>query len=512
MANTRRLICPAILVALCAIIIVQRLLTYNEPLERDITSYAVTGNELLHGRCLYSDLWDHKPPAIHAAYAAATVLVGYGPQCVFLLNITCAILVLLGVYYAASAAGFGPAAGLSAAACWTIVSADLGLEANEPNTELFINVCLVWAFAILVSAHGSSLRSRSLLLVAVLFSAASLFKPLAIVPAGMMGAAHVGLAPRDTRGKAIAHVLMMLGLVVAAWGVVAAYFAATGRFQAFNDAVFTYNGFYGGSVIRNLGRSFGLRRLFPHAFLPVQLVLGALTAAGVAYRMRHTPRYGVFMIAAMVATYVQVALPGRFFPHYYQLWLPVLSIGAGIGMVSLMARPRWQFVAACLALCALCVYEWSAFALSPDEWSQRKYGTVFVESRNLGRELDAALKAGETFYEWGSESGLYFYSGRRPQTGVFFNYPLIGGPLVDKLTPRVLADLDRRQPELFIIHQAYAFSGPISKWFSTRYQLFPDRPVRGEFVIYARRGGRLANWPPPDRSTDQPKQAKRIGL
>jgi hypothetical protein len=64
-----------------------------EPLERDITTYAVAGREILTGRVLYSDLWDHKPPGIHLIFAGATALVGPGVPAVLLVNVALPILV-----------------------------------------------------------------------------------------------------------------------------------------------------------------------------------------------------------------------------------------------------------------------------------------------------------------------------------------------------------------------------------------------------------------------------------
>jgi hypothetical protein len=61
----------ALLLVLCGLLVLLRLHTYDEPLERDITTYAVIGHELLGGKALYTELWDHKPPAIYVTYAAA---------------------------------------------------------------------------------------------------------------------------------------------------------------------------------------------------------------------------------------------------------------------------------------------------------------------------------------------------------------------------------------------------------------------------------------------------------
>jgi hypothetical protein len=138
---------PALaLLGLALVIATARLHTYHEPLERDITAAAVIGHEMLAGRSLYADMWDHKPPAIHVTHALAILLAGYGPGAVYLLNIVAAITTLGGTYLAASAVG-GVVAGLWGAVFWTLVSGDLWLQANQPNAEVFINACVAWAFA-----------------------------------------------------------------------------------------------------------------------------------------------------------------------------------------------------------------------------------------------------------------------------------------------------------------------------------------------------------------------------
>jgi len=148
-----------ILAGLSLVIAVMRLHTYNEPFERDITSHAVIAHEMLAGRQLYSDLWDSKPPAIFVTYAIADALVGYGPRSVYFLGVAAAVITLLGAYWAGSAYG-GRAGGLWAAAFWAVICSDLRLWANQPNIEVGMNACLVWAFALMVRADTKKLQLR----------------------------------------------------------------------------------------------------------------------------------------------------------------------------------------------------------------------------------------------------------------------------------------------------------------------------------------------------------------
>src|SRR5437868_5255463 len=123
-AMKSRLVAGFSLTALFALIFCLRLHTYNEPLERDITTYGVIAHEMLNGKTLYTQMWDHKPPGIHITYAAAELIAGYGRNSIFLMNLAAALATLIAVYLAGSAAGAGQFGSLTAAALWALISGD----------------------------------------------------------------------------------------------------------------------------------------------------------------------------------------------------------------------------------------------------------------------------------------------------------------------------------------------------------------------------------------------------
>src|SRR5205814_2738199 len=129
----------------CLALVLERYPFRRGPFHGDICAYALIGHEMLAGRKLYSDLWDHKPPLHYATYAAAEKLVGYGWGEIFLLNVLGAAATLLGVYSAGRACGAGRGGGLLAAGLWTLLSADLPMMGNQPNAELFINAFMTAA-------------------------------------------------------------------------------------------------------------------------------------------------------------------------------------------------------------------------------------------------------------------------------------------------------------------------------------------------------------------------------
>lgn len=169
---SRKSVTPTVLTlaVLALLVAVARLHTFHEPLERDITLYAVISHEMLGGRELYSDLWEHKPPAVFLTFAAGELLGGYGPLSIYLLTVTGTIAILIGLYQAARHLGGGEFGGLFAATCWAVLSGDLYLQGNQPNTEIFLNASLVWGLAILAQARDRPLGPWRAALVGALFA------------------------------------------------------------------------------------------------------------------------------------------------------------------------------------------------------------------------------------------------------------------------------------------------------------------------------------------------------
>ncbi|HKQ65320.1 MAG TPA: hypothetical protein VJZ73_09955 [Methylomirabilota bacterium] len=501
----------AAVVALALVIALARLHTYDEPLERDITSAAVIGHELLAGRSLYADMWDHKPPAIHVSHAVAILLVGYGPGAVYLLNVTAAIITLVGVYVAASAVG-GIAAGLWGAVFWTLVSGDLWLQANQPNAEAFINVCVVWAFVLFIRA-GGRLPLWHVLTIGGLFAIASLYKPIAAASAAFLALAHIAVPPPGgSRRRALADALTIGGVGAGAWLATAAYFAARGHFLDFYQAVFAYNRFYSSRYMHDdytlssqSMRDILINSLLPDTLFPsvaaVAAPLAVFTLAGaVRGAIAGKRRPWLLLLGLAVGTHLAVALPGQWRPHYYQLWLPLLAVGAGWAVGSALTTgsiPRWVPSAiASAAVVLLVAQQVPLYRIPAEAWPRLKYGDdVFPLEQQLGRELRVLLGPGETFYEWGAEPGLYFESLHSPPSGAFYVYPLLEGPVSLQLTERAVRDLDRHAPTMFVIHKRFSFDGrlrhPVLDWAQSRYVVMAGDDNRGAFVVLVRRGSRL---------------------
>jgi hypothetical protein len=201
---------------------------------------------------------------------------------------------------------------------------------------------------------------------------------------------------------------------------------------------------------------------------------------------------------------IMVSLPGRFFPHYYQLWLPLLAVGFGGAVIELrkIVKPFWipQLIATSLIV-TLLYLQLPYYQLSSAEWVRQKYGdygNFFIIAKELSQEIDKLLQADETFYEWGYQTGLYYYNQRHPPTGVFSNYALSGGPLAQKLSQRVIADLKRHQPEILILSyedKILADKPLVLEWLFSNYTWIPletkTKDASKYFSVLVRHGGNL---------------------
>ena len=492
----RRILPPAALAGLCAVIFLLRLHTYNEPLERDLTTYAVIAHQMLNGKNLYSDLWDHKPPAIHVTYAAAEWIAGYGRNSIFLMNAVAAMATLVACYFAGAAGGRGPVAGLIAATLWTLASGEMSIEGNQPNTEVFLNVLLTTAFIVFVRPGKNRIGFGGAILVGVLFTIASFYKQIVVVNAAFLSVAYFFFAERSARKRALTEIAVVAGIGAVGWSFLFGYFFWQNRGNEFVDAVFTYNRWYSAHPPRSFSELWHWPGLSADSFI-IALATGALTMVGLVIGLAKYARQGwALLLAWGIATYVTVQLPGWFFPHYYQLWLPPLVIGAGwtteLLKRTLPEKFGWSpYVLA--GACGLVVFmiEIPCYLSPAKAWSIQKYGPIFIETEQLAARVDRLLPPNATFYEWGNETGFYFATKRQPPSGLIFAYPMQDGPLVRKLSEQLLRDLSRNEPELMIAAEdtmALTPRHPVVNWLKQNYRPFWQTK---SFAVLVRKGGAL---------------------
>jgi len=482
-----------LLLVFAATLAADRLIVPQMPLSPDSTAYAIIGHGLLNGQTLYTDVWDHKPPVIYITYAAAEILLGYSPQTIVLLNIFISLIVMFGLFYAGKTGRGGIVSGLWAAALWVIVSGTFELEGRDPNTEVFINACVVWAFAILARNRKDGFAAKHLIFLGLLFTLGSFFKPVFVAYAVFLMCAHVAFPHVGTnRKKALTDALIIGAVGAVGWILMFGYFAATNRFEIFYQTIVAYNSHYSGNVLANIiaplrGRS--------EMFLDFMNPLAVCVIVGLVFTFIHNRRQAALLAAFVASAWIAIALPGRFYMHYFQLWVPPLIVGSswaiGHFAVSEKIQLRLASFGAGIILALILIFN----QISPYQSALANDWTPFsnpplVAGEDTARQINSLLINDETFLLWGNTPNLYLLSGRKPPTAILFQQHLNKGPVSELLTNRVKADLARVRPEILITESG---KPPAPDWIAQDYEPMPIPQNKNTYSFYMRRGGRLAN-------------------
>lgn len=490
---------------------VQRLRTYDEPFQRDIMTYAVIGHELVLGNRLYSDVLDHKPPAVYATFSLAERLVGYGDAEVYLVNVLFSVLAMAGLFLSA-ARGAGAGGGLLAALLWLVFSYDLNIHGNQPQTEACLNACLAVAFGVLFASG----RAGRAWIAGLLLALASLYKPLALVMLPLWGATVFLQAAYERRYREAVHRLAALCVPsTVVWAAVLGYFWFDDRLEIFLTAVISFNRDYAGNLGANLERGLSPARLWPGA-LRTQLPLLLLSVVGVVLGLVRD-RWAVLPLMAYAAgAVVMVALPGRWWPHYYQIYVPPLVLGATLGLAQVgRLRAPWASRAGAVLLAAVVGVGLSThlgqLALDGDAASLRKHSRFFIAVRDTASRAAALLRPHETVFVYGIDPGIYFHTRRRPIAQALWINHLVG-PLRLPLRQTLRRQLREVRPDLLVVDTRYRFSyipEGLALWIEEEYERLPATPeifpfqlaVRRDSALHARAfaGGPIsrAAWPAP---------------
>lgn len=421
-----------ILLAIAALIVFLRLQSLGEPLERDLASHAYTAHRLLAGDMLYIDIWNHKPPGIYGVYMFSELLWGYGPAAVTYIGITFTLISLLFLFlFLVKLAGVRIA--LVGSLFWALASNSFLTQANQPNVEVFMNAFLLislWALA----GFYENAKMRFLFLSGLFFAVSSVFKTIAFFPFMAIAIYIVLSLVREEggfRGRECVRRLVFFaipGLIV--WGLVFLYFALVGRFMPFWEAVFNHNVYYSGNIIQNIGTYFtGSENLVS----PLLIELRSLAVLSLLWfffsRRAYGPLGRMFLMILFAGIIVELASPGQFYMHYYQLLIPIFCILSALLISDIFMRlkvkgqtPALSVAIALFLLSAgyLTYHQVRFLQMAPNEVSIKKYGTSFVQAYQMGLYMKEKTAPCETLYEWGKDTGIYFYSNRKAAAPIIF--------------------------------------------------------------------------------------------
>ena len=497
----------------------------GEPLDCDEAAYAYIGHRILQGDVMYRDLTENKPPLGYWLYTMGVAIGGYRELAIRLMPIPFILTTIAVVWWIAMRLG-GPGSASLAAGLYVLLSTDPFLFGNGSNFEHFINLFTAFSLGLLIA--GWNRESRWWIFGAgVCLGAAALVKQVAIVHAmvfvpALLLRARFRDPDRPRRWVRGLVDVLVLGLGIASIAAVAASIVLAGGAgrPAFDDIVH-----YGGAlatdtlpepnapsrIVRWLTGNADPRGRLPWPFGTTDYLvwwgsgswpLWLASIPALAYLVFGKPTDARQLLAAgwTGAAWLQVALPGLYWPHYYLLPIPGVVIAIAVTLAdgaSHLARvfrsngrsrlrpatersgdgaPSYKsarrsdstvrgiFWPACATLALVAAIGGTLYiqvrdylGVAPEQLTIRyKGGRQWVALRAIGRDLArrATIWGRPHLYVWGWQSPLNFYGRMDSPTRHFFVDNLLrdqadrGHPLIAPRTDEIMATLRRRPPEL----------------------------------------------------------------
>ncbi len=454
--DNKRMRREALVLVICsAILIVFRLHAFDLPLETDECNYVYIATRLLAGDRLYVDVWDHQPPGVFMLFAGVVAAFGDAPTVFRWMATGFSLCSMVFIYLIVRRFAGWMVAALGALV-FAIVSSDPGTGGEGCNREIFMNALLLagWHFGIRESAanrvcgdssdgsctagavgiehprgQGSAARLGGILIAGLLIGFASLIKTnaavywLLLLPWIIVQATRSEAGTRRKR-TAIALAVFSVGPALI-WGVSFLYFAIGGRFGEFFDAAFMFNLGYadaGEPFLSRFWRFFSPPR-HPFVFesaLPLWLAAGAAATWLIACVIRRRDRSAWAALLLLLAGFAAVCLPGRFWPHYYQLLVPGAVVAVGIALDSATRALRKRQIngagiAAWLILIAAIGYSEYRHYLSQPLMgiTAKRYNARDFWGRAQGRNIGRVTGPDDRVFVFGNDAEMYYYSGRR---------------------------------------------------------------------------------------------------
>jgi hypothetical protein len=477
-----------------------------EPLDCDEAAYGYIGRRLVGGSVMYVDVSENKPPLGYWLYALAVAIGGANESTIRLMPIpyvlaTIALVWWLGVRIR------GPLAGCLAALLYALLSTDPYLYGNGANMEHFLNLFAVGSLAAMARSFASPSR-RWLVVAGVCVALASLVKQVAALhglvyvlalilvdrgdPAGRTFGQRLGSKVRDLSSLAVGFAIP--------WAFSAGVLWIQGAGPSAIEDIVTYGSALATIKVPDAHAPSKLVRWFagnadPEGILPPPfgrtgylvwwgtgswpVWLAGVPATAWLLLARRSGGLRPLVAGWTLSSWVQVALPGLFWQHYYLLPTPGIALAVAVALADAggWVVDSWRtFRLERLAIGSLVglvvltgmvetvrLQVRDYLFVAPEDLTRRfKGGYQWVVLRAMGREIARRSVAFDrpTLYVWGWQSPLFLYSGLDGPTRHFFADPLLedyanghhrDDPRVRPRVERIIRDLEANPPSMALV-------------------------------------------------------------
>ncbi|MFA5291857.1 MAG: glycosyltransferase family 39 protein [Phycisphaerae bacterium] len=456
-------------ILLVSVTVIIRIRTLNVPLERDEGEYAYAGQLMLEGVPPYSLAYNMKMPGIYAAYAVILAVFGQTVSGIHLAVLFINMATVLFLFFMTKKL-FGPIAGVGAAVFFAITSISNTIQATA-NAENFV-VFFAMAGIILLMNFAETKKYLYLITGGLLLGIAFMMKQHG---AGFILFGLFFLIWKQVRQKPITWKKPVL--VIAIYGIsVLVPFLITclilwrcGVFEKFWFWTFNYARHYVSVVpfatgLGYLNETLGI--IVPSAwFVWLSALLGLLRIL----RDKKIHEQSVFAAGFLILSFVSVCPSFYFRPHYFVLFLPVLSILAGAGVAEIKnlvgrniksaAKTSFISILIILVIWLQSFYSQRNYLLESDPiiLSRYTFGRFpFSEAREIGNFIKNHSGKEDKIAVLGSEPEIYFYSQRRSATSYIYTYPLMEPqPYAVDMQREMISQIEANKPRFVVVVRCF---------------------------------------------------------
>ncbi len=457
---------PVLAVAVVAVAIV-RFQAAPVPLERDEGEYALIGQLILDGVPPYREAANIKLPGIYYAYSAILAVFGQTANGVHMGLMIINFLSTVILYFIARHL-LGNVGAALAAVAFIIMSVDLsvlGLFAHA--TQFVVLFALAGTGLILVSSKSKN-ELLILLFAGFCFGLSFLMKQsgafFALFGFFWIVSDEYRRRPIDWR-RFIRKTGCLAGGIVLPYALVFALMAGQGVLDRFWFWTVEYARAYASRLDLAKGIEYFQLAIVPIIGNNPAIWFMALVGMIGIWRSDAGRKFGPFLLAFFVFSFLAVC-PGFFFrEHYFVQLLPAVALLAGAGLSAVewyVARytNKPQVVSLVFligvvgfSLSSTFTLGYTLSGLSPDQFSRFVYGpNPFPESVKIANYLAENTRPGDHIAILGSEPQIYFYAHRRPATEHIYMYGLMEKqPFALRMQEDMIAQVEKSEPQFIVM-------------------------------------------------------------
>jgi len=486
--KSRASLLSQVLLAMAVLFVLVRALPFlSIPIYRDQATYLLVGDGLLHGKQLYRDLWDNKPPGIFIVYAGIAKAFGRVTWSIGVVDILLLLIISYLLFRFTE-----PFLGRSGAAIAVMVQASMCGEMRYywmGQPETFQVVCVLAGY-LLMARRGRWCKSSSFA-AGLLFGYAFLLKynAVAFLPfflvlpflaAGDLDRKPPRVSFSISWRSWLTKAAFLLAGLAAAIGIVMAWIILKGAWPAMKEAQFEVLPRYAAMAIER-DRPYWLAAIIRTKNDLGVWNLGA-TVAGlvVAWGRRDLKRFAPVFLALSVA-FMAAAVQIRFHDYYFQPCYPFLAAVWAYLAVSVfegfhaLARNFGQRGWRLAAVLVWLVFAQAAFWPLPGEfnkltmryeelgeWRAARLAFYSNYPRQMNTEhfqglfgvidyLQKNARSGDGVYAWSLNSLIYYLTGHEPPTRFVSDLPVISRWSPPSWRTELMRDLTRSQPRFIVV-------------------------------------------------------------